>query len=612
MAASKHFRKQTQKQTKRAPVPVTPFTVEDVLAAMDDMYVDELKPVNKLLRRRVFARINSSRTIDVDMQVLWDMCRSCPLITVGFEPNGDWYALLVDRPPMFVDISDDSDHYSATMWANFKTFCESPQSHTIHLSGGRCAAAESLRILPDLAGFSLGRLCHIVELALNERKLLGYNDGAIVPYRFSERARKEQSILLQKPSADSRMQVATLEVARTCLQLLLQESPSGTLPLPNVKRLFGAKFKVQLSETVFGHTKVLHLLQDPRFQDICTVEFESGFIVTRKGTRLAGLSKDVPAFDVEVDKPRAVEFCPGEPLPTEEVEMLIGHDDPIWLAPSPALETLQLPLTPAPRWCLSPNTLSKDGYAGLVQNTFIHAKLPPSSPFAGTRRRIASAPCCMCDRGCMCFDPCCNVPGSGDEDCSADSSADDSTTAPATPNSNSAKDPEVQLLERLLKPSSFDDSHSRCASQQFCCMEPLSLDEAAKPLGTLCDLTPTTSTTPVAPHELGEKPQTTITRNAALRRMATWSVLTPNTLSDNGFIVRGSFIDVEPRLPTPVQRDASHRCHSVPKNMGSDHFLCAESPQLRCKAEATEGSAGPNYSASTSSMSIFPPTPWQY
>lgn len=42
----------TNKQCAPAVVPL--FTVADVVAAVEDLYVDELKPTSKLLRKRVF------------------------------------------------------------------------------------------------------------------------------------------------------------------------------------------------------------------------------------------------------------------------------------------------------------------------------------------------------------------------------------------------------------------------------------------------------------------------------------------------------------------------------------------------------------------------------
>merc|ERR1739848_363288 len=48
----------------------------------------------------------------------------------------------------------------------------------------------------------------------------------------------------------------------------------------NVKRLFKSKYKIELSETMLGHSKLTELLQDERFADICTVQLQKfGYVV---------------------------------------------------------------------------------------------------------------------------------------------------------------------------------------------------------------------------------------------------------------------------------------------------------------------------------------------
>jgi len=618
-------------QNNSASIPAATFTVEDVVAAIEELYLDELKPVSKLLRRRVFDRINSSRAmavevVNVDMGSLKAICGQCSLLSLETVGRGDWCALLVGHPSLFVDSSDPSDPYSATMWASFQAFCEGPQGCALNFMGGRTAATEALRSqnLHFFDEFSLGRLCHIVELALSQRSILGYKNGAIVPYQLSERALKEQNALQQQPCAASQKEVATLEMARACLQQLLQESPSGSLPLPNVKRLFNARFNLQLSETVFGHSKVSDLLQDSRFEDICTVEFHNGFTVRRKVATFSvfdHLTKDATPFDAAVAVPRSVQFCQKEPLLTEEAEMLKGHDEPIFLVPSPALANSHQPGTPTPRWCLSPNTWSKDGYAGVVKNTFIHAKLPPSTPLLRARRRIQTVPN---DMGMGAVDGLCIA-----DDSTTDSSRSSRASSPAS----SLENQQVRSLEYLMQSPCFDDSFTGRSFTQFASNELLSLDEADS-VGTLMSMAATTSLTPIPSCDFSQKfgcrvplcPQsplvtegmvtvasintpltcpTSTTRSAlkspglkpkgkqsvcfadaslldddfatapALKRTAftLGPLLTPNTLLTKGFVVRGTFLDVLPTLPTPVRRDASRRSHSVPKNMGSD-TLC--------------------------------------
>lgn len=660
-------------QNNSASISLAGFTVRDVVAAMEEMYADELKPVSKLLRRRVFDRVNGSQTagvevINVDVRGLKAVCIACPLITLEAVDKGDWCALLVGRPCLFVDCSITSDPYSASIWASFKRFFEGPQGCSLNLVGGRTAAAEALRNqnLPDFAGFSLGRLCHIVELALTQKSILGYKNGAIVPYKLSDRAVKEQSALQQRPCAASQQQVATLQVARLCLQQLLQEAPSGSLPLPNVKRLFTARFNIQLSETVFGHSKVSDLLQDSRFQDICTVEFQNGFTVRRKVKTISmfdHLAKDASPFDATVALPCRVQlFCQEEPLLMEEEETLKGHDEPIFLVPSPAPGNLQAPGTPAPCWCLSPNTWSKDGYAGVVKNTFIHAKLPPATPLLRARRRNKTVPSDMGMEQVNCIL----------DDCIADDSTTDSSNSSHASSRDSSPEPkQVQSLQSLMQSSCFDDSCTGCSSTQFASNEMLSLEGDS--VGTALSMSATASLTPISSCDFrqnfgcrvplcSESPLVTeVLAHAASNKtfasciastttgavkspvlkpkkqqsvrfddassigatddlppapaskrkaLISYPALTPNTLLTKGFVVRGTFLDVLPSLPTPVRRSASHRSRSEPKNMGSD-TLCegsceSGSPDLNV---CERGQSSSKYATTTPSM-IFPPTPW--
>jgi hypothetical protein len=63
-------------------------------------------------------------------------------------------------------------------------------------------------------------------------------------------------------------------------ELMLRVPAAGSMPLSNVKRLFRSRFRVELSETALGHSKLSELLNDPRLQDICFVRLQGhGYVV---------------------------------------------------------------------------------------------------------------------------------------------------------------------------------------------------------------------------------------------------------------------------------------------------------------------------------------------
>jgi len=117
-------------------------------------------------------------------------------------------------------------------------------------------------------------VCHIVQLAITQRNILGYRDGNVVPYFQSEAVLKQQSAFLQQPAwslKKDKMEVANFTQARECLRAILENAPDGEVPLPNVKRLFRSRFNVELSETALGASRISELLQGSDFSDICSM-----------------------------------------------------------------------------------------------------------------------------------------------------------------------------------------------------------------------------------------------------------------------------------------------------------------------------------------------------
>jgi len=290
MSQHRKTKRQEPKQTKILST-LTPGT-SDVLVAIWSLYSDELRPFGRILRKRV-AEIHAKTKMqgrgcsdhpDVDGLHLKNVCEQSDLIHIEAEEGGDWTALLKGVEEKFVDVYSPHDGYLPEFWDQATSYFQQlPEA----LPGGRysCAKILTARRLPFLDGFSLGKICHVVQVAISQRKILGYHNGTLVPYRLSRDMLKEQCAFRQQPcggnlaQAPSTVPVATLPSARSGLRTLLQLS-SGSLPLSNVKRLFRSRFRLELSETFLGHSKLCELLQDKCFQDICEVRLEgNGYTV---------------------------------------------------------------------------------------------------------------------------------------------------------------------------------------------------------------------------------------------------------------------------------------------------------------------------------------------
>jgi hypothetical protein len=608
---------------------------DDVFAAIESLYTDALKPFGRILRKRVAERAVRPRNgiqngsvdealRDVDAKQLRELCEGSDSLQVRPEEGGDWSAIIVGRSETFVDIYSSVDMYTPGMWGAAAAYFQLLSGDNMYLPGGRYSCAQELqaRDLAFLQGCSLGRVCHIVQLAISQKKLLGYLNGAAVPYAFSQSMVKEQCAQLNtvctvsstasggilsgiEPATDaaaakSSLEMATWETARQYLREILHESAKaipgtvGTVPLSNVKRIFRSRYQTELSETKLGHSKLSDLLQDSRFGDICTVQLQGhGYIV---------IQVEIPASDT---------------ISPEIIHANETHEDPL------------------------ARCFPETSILNLVQHTFIHAKAPPPTPPPNLRRRSCSLP---------------KDAGSGKlltnfTFCPGDQTEDTASTVGSTNDSTADGGDQAQRqgmlqepLKVLLQECSFnaiaDRLHMEEAADllgrpQFCLDEPLALDEAAfsfdpAPLTS----TPTSMYTHPALHQwpwlsqssLGDdsfvdmeedfkscrRPQFCIDEPLDMDEPGMFLEPAPLTETPRGYQhistfrrnnessvfmedghvgsipfskVQNTFIHSPLAPPTPLRNGACRRSQSLPRNVGSDkNTLEATCQALGCSS----------------------------
>mmetsp|Transcript_10234 Transcript_10234/g.29217 ORF Transcript_10234/g.29217 Transcript_10234/m.29217 type:complete len:651 (+) Transcript_10234:72-2024(+) len=289
-------RRQQQQQRRQqlnkpsAPAQARSFVPPmELIAAVQSLYHDQLKPFGRILRKRLTERAQAQGgdSSDVDVKDLRAACEACPYLVVQDAEGADWTALIVGQAENFVDVYSPEDVYPAQLWQDTANYFESLQEDDMVLPGGRymCAQVLAQRNLPFLAGYSLGQIAHIVQLAISLKKLLGYSSGSVVPYAHSQSMLKDRHAQCQRPCPGvvrGKLTVANWDTMRDHLKQLLAAvgTDSQTLPLSNIKRLFRAQFGVELSETALGYAKLSELLQDPRLSDLCEVKLHGyGYVL---------------------------------------------------------------------------------------------------------------------------------------------------------------------------------------------------------------------------------------------------------------------------------------------------------------------------------------------
>lgn len=345
--------------------PKLELSEADMLEAVMSLYADQLKPYGRILRKRLseHGKCPGLASGETGLVQLRTLCTTSTWLTIESEQGGEWSALLINERPNFVDVYSPIDCYPAEFWTEAAAYFERLEGNAMILPGGRfsCAQCLAMRNLPFLATYTLGQVCHIVQLAISQKKLLGYSSDGITPYAHSQSMLKDKAAAKQSVCASlggagvGELPLATWETARQHLRDALtcsMQEGSDSVPLSNIKRIFRSQFQTELSETSLGHSKLSELLHDLKLRDICTVKLlDQGYFV-------------IPQFSLTEDAkapvfPDRVIFCPDEPLRLEDA--------------APLLETEKwFPQSPFP--------INEDGDAGFtVRNTFIHAAPQPSA-----------------------------------------------------------------------------------------------------------------------------------------------------------------------------------------------------------------------------------------
>jgi len=267
--------------------------------AIETLYADGLRPHGRVLLQRARELAAEESTVQqglspdsvdpesmplIDPKHLRTMCETMPELTVSPEFGREFSVVFKDRPDDFLDIRSTEDPYSEELWTELGNYFNalSNDVNAEPLPGSRYACARLLKVnknLPLMQALTLGQVCHVLQLAISKRQLLGYHENRLVPYSNSGQFVKDQCALQMQPIstvATSRKTARPLPVASRCeakMGLLeLFDSESDILPLSNVKRLFRARFRLELSETSLGHSRLQGLLQDPYFADILLLQ----------------------------------------------------------------------------------------------------------------------------------------------------------------------------------------------------------------------------------------------------------------------------------------------------------------------------------------------------
>jgi len=227
-------------------------------STLESLYEDRIKPMGNYVKGRMKERSCPEQIIKIFVEMY---AQHADLFVVQQATSQDEATILfVTEPPWFkgwVDIDDPSDPYDESMWEEFTAFLSG--EHTF--AGGRYGMARELmqRSLPFLAPHSLGEVCHIVQLAIQHRRLIVYHRKMLKPI---------QTVLSQLTPAGNGAGSEGEDIKDMddlCLVLfrMLMHHPQG-IRLCRMKQMIKHEFCRKLSEMAFQCTKLIELFsQEP-------------------------------------------------------------------------------------------------------------------------------------------------------------------------------------------------------------------------------------------------------------------------------------------------------------------------------------------------------------
>mmetsp|Transcript_41733 Transcript_41733/g.91000 ORF Transcript_41733/g.91000 Transcript_41733/m.91000 type:complete len:423 (+) Transcript_41733:89-1357(+) len=263
----------------------------DLFSAVLSLYDDELKPCLCTLKDRLNERLPRDEELaDLSVSTLSELCHKSLWLFLQQDHCSKCFVLLRGRQASFVDVLSPVDVYPAELWVQMASFFECPEGAALEMPGGRYDSAKMLMSLslPFLQGYSLGKVCHIIQLAIIQKNILGYSslpNVAIIPQRRSAELMKikcaDQSCSVPSTVSAHQPQLLLPVASRAAAylhdgEILPKDFLSGTrcLPLLSVEPVCRSDYNLNLRERALGHGELAEPLTKSQFQDVCGIRMK--------------------------------------------------------------------------------------------------------------------------------------------------------------------------------------------------------------------------------------------------------------------------------------------------------------------------------------------------
>lgn len=229
-----------------------------LVSSLESLYTDRIRPMADYVK----GRLKERSCPEVIIKNFVELYAEHPDLFIVQRPSAqdeEVTILLSSEPSWFkgwVDIDSPYDPYDEAMWQAFENFLDG--EHTF--AGGRYGMARELmqRKLPFLADRSLGEVCHIVQLAIQHRRLIVYHRKMLKPIQTVLQPCATTTAIGGVGGEVPGEEIKDMDDLCTVLFRMLLHHPQG-LRLCRLKQMIKHEFSRKLSEMSFQCTKLIEL-----------------------------------------------------------------------------------------------------------------------------------------------------------------------------------------------------------------------------------------------------------------------------------------------------------------------------------------------------------------
>eukprot|EP00434_Breviolum_minutum_P033887 symbB.v1.2.029981.t1/scaffold3334.1/size71796/3 len=264
-----------------------------LISTLESLYEDRIKPMANYIK----GRLKERSVPDIIVKSFEDLYTQHPdLFEVQNPKSGEETTIYFHKPPTWfkgwIDIDSPDDPYDESMWKELAKYLDGERT----FAGGRYGMARELmqRNLALLGPYSLGEVCHIVQLAIQHRRrgpadtaegeeIKDMDDLTMVLFRMLLHHPSGIRLCRMKQMIKHEFQRKLSEMAFQCtklIELFNQEPLNETFVLDTendgkMKQMIKHEFQRKLSEMAFQCTKLIELFNQEPLNETFVLDTEN-------------------------------------------------------------------------------------------------------------------------------------------------------------------------------------------------------------------------------------------------------------------------------------------------------------------------------------------------